>query len=236
LVPNLTVRDRVRGVDERTGLSTGSGLDPASEENLYAGFEMVPPEYQEEFRPNVVVRNWQSIPLEANRDDWIGKEMLGGGRFIPASVLWAIERRNRSDPKAAVRRLLGNWRDLVVINDEAHHVYGEKRTRAGEEPAYIRWNKIIARIKEAVSISLVVDLSATPWYGSGAAKPEGTLFEWLVSDFSVYDALQGGDRQHLRQLEGRLLGLGQQVRRAPGGPAAGDARRRRQGRPGAMAF
>jgi len=192
LVPNLTVRDRVRGVDERTGLSTGSGLDPASGENLYTDFEMVPPEYQEEFRPNVVVRNWQSIPLEANRDDWIGKEMLGEGRFVPASVLWAIERRNRSDPKAAVRRLLGNWRDLVVINDEAHHVYGEKRTRAGEEPAYIRWNKIIDRIKEAAPISLVVDLSATPWYGSGAAKPDGTLFEWLVSDFSVYDAFESG--------------------------------------------
>src|SRR6266568_2776210 len=192
LVPNLTVRDRVRGVDERTGLSTGSGLDPASGENLYTDFEMVPPEYQEEFRPNVVVRNWQSIPLEVNRDDWIGKEMLGEGRFIPASVRWAIERRNRSDPKTAVRRLLGNWRDLVVINDEAHHVYGEKRTKAGEEPAYIRWNKIINRIKEAASISLVVDLSATPWYGSGAAKPEGTLFEWLVSDFSVYDAFESG--------------------------------------------
>src|SRR6266702_8458730 len=81
LVPNLTVRDRVRGVDERTGLSTGSGLDPASEENLYTDFVMVPPEYQEEFRPNVVVRTWQGIPLEANRDDWIGKEMLGEGRF-----------------------------------------------------------------------------------------------------------------------------------------------------------
>jgi type III restriction enzyme len=192
LVPNLTVRDRVRGVDERTGLSTGSGLDPASEENLYGDFEMVPPEYQEEFRPNVVVRNWQSIPLELNRDDWVSKELLGEGRFIPASVRWAIERRNRSDPKAAVRRLLGNWRDLVVINDEAHHVYGEKKTKAGEEPAYIRWNKIIDRIKEASSISLVVDMSATPWYGSGAAKPEGALFEWLVSDFSVYDAFESG--------------------------------------------
>jgi type III restriction enzyme len=37
-----------------------------------------------------------------------------------------------------------------------------------------------------------MDLSATPWYGSGAAKPDGTLFEWLVSDFSVYDAFESG--------------------------------------------
>ena len=41
-------------------------------------------------------------------------------------------------------------------------------------------------------MSLVVDLSATPWYGSGSPKPEGTLFEWLVSDFSVYDAFESG--------------------------------------------
>ena len=29
-------------------------------------------------------------------------------------------------------------------------------------------------------------------YGSGSPKPEGTLFEWLVCDFSVYDAFESG--------------------------------------------
>jgi type III restriction enzyme len=91
-----------------------------------------------------------------------------------------------------MRRLLGGWRDLVILNDEAHHVYGEKRVRRGEEPEYIKWSKIIERIRQAARISLVVDLSATPWYGSGSPKPEGTLFEWLVSDFSVYDAFESG--------------------------------------------
>ena len=38
----------------------------------------------------------------------------------------------------------------------------------------------------------MLDLSATPWYGSGSPKPEGTLYEWLVSDFSVYDAFKSG--------------------------------------------
>lgn len=33
-------------------------------------------------------------------------------------------------------------------------------------------------------------MSATPWYGTGSPKPDGTLFEWLVSDFSVYDAFE----------------------------------------------
>ena len=154
---------------------------------------MVPPEYREEFRPNVLVRNWQGIPLEAKRDDWIGEEIIDEGWFIPQSVLRAMRRRMRQDPNAPIRRLLGSWRDLIVINDEAHHVYGEKRTRKGEEPGYIKWSRILERVSAAARLSLVLDLSATtPWYGSGSPKPEGTLYEWLVSDFSVYDAFEPG--------------------------------------------
>jgi len=188
LVPNLTVRDRV------SGQPRGDGLDPAGEHNLYDAFEIVPPEYREEFRPNVLVRNWQGIPLEAKREDWIGEGEipLEEGRFIPQAVLRAMQRRAQQDPNAAIRRLLGGWRDLVVINDEAHHVYGEKRTRQGEDPEYIKWSKILERISKAARVSLVIDLSATPWYGSGSPKPEGTLFEWLVADFSVYDAFESG--------------------------------------------
>jgi type III restriction enzyme len=188
LVPNLTVRDRV------SGMPRGDGLDPAGEHNLYDAFDMVPPEYREAFHPNVLVRNWQAIPLEARRDDWLGEGdmALEEGRFIPQAVLRAMQRRARQDPNAPIRRLLKGWRDLVVINDEAHHVYGEKRTRKGEEPAYIKWSHILERISKAARLSLVVDLSATPWYGSGSPKPEGTLFEWLVSDFSVYDAFESG--------------------------------------------
>ncbi|MFA5786966.1 MAG: DEAD/DEAH box helicase family protein [Actinomycetota bacterium] len=188
LVPNLTVRDRV------SGQPRGDGLDTSGEHNLYDAFEMVPPEYREEFHPNILVRNWQGIPLEAKREDWIGEGEvpLEAGRFIPQAVLRAMQRRARQDPNAAIRRLLGGWRDLVVINDEAHHVYGEKRMRKGEDPAYIKWSKILERISKAARVSLVIDLSATPWYGSGSPKREGTLFEWLVVDFSVYDAFESG--------------------------------------------
>ena len=188
LVPNLTVRDRV------SGLPRGDGLDPTGEHNLYDGFDVVPPEYREEFRPNVLVRNWQGIPLEGKRDDWIGEGQipLEDGRFIPQAVLRAMQRRARQDPNAAVRRMLGGWRDCVVINDEAHHVYGEKHTKKGEDPGYIKWSRILERVSKAARLSLVLDLSATPWYGSGSPKPEGTLYEWLVSDFSVYDAFESG--------------------------------------------
>jgi type III restriction enzyme len=140
LVPNLTVRDRVSGVPR------GDGLAHSGEHNLYDAFDMVPPEYHDEFHPNVVVRNWQGIPLEGKRDDWIPEGVLEEGRFIPAAVLRAMRRRAQQDPNAVIRRMLGGWRDLVVINDEAHHVYGEKRTRKGEDPGHIRWSKILQRV------------------------------------------------------------------------------------------
>lgn len=188
LVPNLTVRSRVQGVPR------GDGLEPSGEHNLYEAFDMVPPEYREAFHPNVLVRNWQNISLEPRRDDWIGEGdvPLEEGRFVPQAVLRAMQKRAKQDPNAPIRRLLGGWRDLVVINDEAHHVYGEKRGKKGEDPEHIKWSKILDRIGKAARLSLVLDLSATPWYGSGSPKPEGTLFEWLVSDFSVYDAFESG--------------------------------------------
>ena len=186
LVPNLTVRDRVSGVPR------GDGLEPGGEHNLYTDFDMVPPEYLDEFQPNIMVKNWQSVPLEAKRDDWIGEEIVEEGRFIPAAVLRAMRRRAQQDPNAVVQRMLKNWRDLFLINDEAHHAYGEKKTRKGEEPEFLKWSKILDRIAKATRISLVADLSATPWYGSGSNRPEGSLYEWLVSDFSVYDAFESG--------------------------------------------
>src|ERR1700691_4389781 len=70
LVPNLTVRDRVSGVPR------GDGLEPGGNDNLYKEFDVVPPEYLEEFQPNVMVKNWQSVPLEAKRDDWVGEEIV----------------------------------------------------------------------------------------------------------------------------------------------------------------
>ncbi len=186
LVPNLTVKDRV------SGASRGDGLNTAGPVNIYKQFDMVPPEYAEEFQPNLVVTNWHSVPLESKRGDWIGEEILEEGRFIPATVLRAMRRRAQQDPNSVIQRFLNNWRDVLIINDEAHHAYGEKRTRKDEEPEFLRWSKILTRVSKATRVPLVVDMSATPWYGSGANKPEGQLYEWIICDFSVYDAFESG--------------------------------------------
>src|SRR5205085_2161389 len=41
-------------------------------------------------------------------------------------------------------------------------------------------------------VKAVFDLSATPFYLKGSGYPEGTLFPWVVSDFSLRDAIECG--------------------------------------------
>ena len=184
LAPNLTVRDRLR-----------DSLMPHSEEggrSYYEVFDLVPPEYSEFFQPKVMIRNWQSISLVPTRDDWIS-DSIPVGALIPASVFTAMRRRSRvRGPERVIGRVIENVRDVMIINDEAHHVYGEKRTSGDAEPDVIVWNKIIQAVQSASRLALIADFSATPWYGSGSDKPEGKLYEWVVADFSVFDAFESG--------------------------------------------
>lgn len=108
-----------------------------------------------------------------------------------------------------VTRALGNKKNIVVINDEAHHCYREKPPEesgereekvASEEKREAEQNKEAARVWltgiEAINAKLgvrtVYDLSATPFFLRGSGYPEGTLFPWVVSDFSLIDAIESG--------------------------------------------
>ncbi|MGI8722399.1 MAG: BPTD_3080 family restriction endonuclease, partial [Geodermatophilaceae bacterium] len=108
-----------------------------------------------------------------------------------------------------VTRSLGNKKDIIVINDEAHHCYREKPPEeAGEreeklatdEKREAEQNKEAARvwltgieaINKKLGVRTVYDLSATPFFLRGSGYPEGTLFPWVVSDFSLIDAIESG--------------------------------------------
>src|SRR3981081_4654570 len=100
---------------------------------------------------------------------------------------------------------LMGMKNILVINDEAHHCYREKPKDAddedlkGDERKEAEKNNEAARLwisgLEAVSrklgISRVIDLSATPFFLRGSGYAEGTLFTWTVSDFALMDAIEG---------------------------------------------
>lgn len=100
---------------------------------------------------------------------------------------------------------LMGMKNIVVLNDEAHHCYREKPDAEdddlkGEEKAEADRNNKAAKlwisglemVKRTLGLRTVFDLSATPFFLQGSGYAEGTLFPWTVSDFSLMDAIECG--------------------------------------------
>ena len=113
----------------------------------------------------------------------------------------------KKTPDQVVRRVcreFGNKRGIVVFNDEAHHCYrrrsldGDEATSGtagltGDEKAEARvWVSGLEWVAAKLGVRAVYDLSATPFFLKGSGYPEGTLFPWVVSDFSLIDAIECG--------------------------------------------
>jgi type III restriction enzyme len=54
------------------------------------------------------------------------------------------------------------------------------------------WISGLEMVQRKLGVSLVYDLSATPFFLSGSGYLEGTLFPWTMSDFSLMDAIECG--------------------------------------------
>ena len=105
-----------------------------------------------------------------------------------------------------VCRELGNKKNIIVINDEAHHCYrrkpedpkeklvGDDRKEAEkrEEEARI-WISGLEAVK-AQDRRQGRSTTFRPHRSSSVARAtrEGTLFPWVVSDFSLIDAIESG--------------------------------------------
>src|SRR6266536_2992921 len=101
---------------------------------------------------------------------------------------------------------LMGMRNILVINDEAHHCYRERPDRAdeddltGEDRQEAQKNNEAARVwisgleivGKQLGINRTMDLSATPFFLRGSGYAEGTLFPWTMSDFSLMDAIECG--------------------------------------------
>jgi type III restriction enzyme len=101
-------------------------------------------------------------------------------------------------------------KNIIVLNDEAHHCYRRKidgeetetdaTTLTAEERAEAEENSKAAHVwisgiegfKDHLGIEAIYDLSATPFFLSGSGYGEGKLFPWVVSDFGLMDAIESG--------------------------------------------
>jgi type III restriction enzyme len=62
---------------------------------------------------------------------------------------------------------------VMVLNDEAHHTHDEES----------EWNKFIRKLHNSRTVSLQLDVSATPRYS------KGSLFAWTVFDYPLKQAI-----------------------------------------------
>ncbi|MCX5653972.1 MAG: DEAD/DEAH box helicase family protein [Planctomycetota bacterium] len=125
--------------------------------------------------PFVALLNWQQFTMTADAPS-LGEQF---GLSIPEEPRGEI-----------IADFLTQYPDLVIMNDEAHHVHG-KGTVKGEELVWRRFMKVLdergrERHGENRGLFLQMDFSATPFYGS-AHKRE--YFPHIVYDYDLREAL-----------------------------------------------
>lgn len=179
VAPGLTVKSRLKV------------LYPSDPQNYYQAFDIVPSDMFDKLRQaNIKVINWHMLSWET--EDQIKRKHT-------------VDKRGAKSDEAYTREVLGelaNAKNLIVINDEAHHAWRvnpeaigkytrERDLKDSAEEATV-WIGGLDRIHKTRGILRCHDFSATPFYPSGKKVSEETLFTWIVSDFGLNDAIESG--------------------------------------------
>lgn len=183
VTPGITIRDRLRV------------LQPGSDGNYFDERDLVPPDLQAAVRQaQLVITNWHAFALqEAKVAPTTRKLLLAGREDNPF--------RESSDAMVSrvLRAFVAGREQIVVFNDEAHHCYQDKPISSAlskeqqEANADARqWFVGLQAVHKRLGIKAVYDLSATPYYLAGSGYNEGFIFPWVVSDFSLMDAIESG--------------------------------------------
>jgi type III restriction enzyme len=191
VAPGITIRDRLRVLQPN---------DPGS---YYQSRELVPADMLTDIeRAKIVITNYHAFKLRETVEISKGGRQLLQGRTGPEISTLETE----GQMLQRVMPELMAMKNVLAINDEAHHCYREKPSSEeeeelkGDERQEAEKNREAARLwisgLEAVSRKLglqqVLDLSATPFFLRGSGYAEGTLFPWTMSDFSLMDAIECG--------------------------------------------
>lgn len=195
VTPGITIRDRLRV------------LLPNDPDNYYRQRDILSPHLHEQLaQAKIVITNYHSFQLRENVTTGMNTKSIGS--ITKSIIAYGKPGLFTETPDQMVRRVcreLSNKKNIIVINDEAHHCYrrkpdgedvllkGEDRTEAKKRDEEARiWISGIEAVKNKLGVKAVYDLSATPFFLRGSGYPEGTLFPWVVSDFSLIDAIEAG--------------------------------------------
>lgn len=188
VTPGITIRDRLRV------------LLPNDPQNYYRQRDIVSNQTMEQLgRAKILITNFHAFKL---------REKVAAGKLTKTILAEGRDSAFTETPDEMVRRVcreLGTKKNIVVLNDEAHHCYrrkpdgedmklkGDERKEAKQRDEEARvWISGIEAVKAKSGVKTIYDLSATPFFLRGSGYPEGTLFPWVVSDFSLIDAIEAG--------------------------------------------
>jgi len=188
VTPGITIRDRLRV------------LLPNDPENYYRQRDIVPAQLQDQLgQAKIIITNYHAFLL---------REKVAAGKITKSILAEGNPNPFTETPDQMVRRVcreLSTKKNIVVLNDEAHHCYrrkpdaedetltGDDRVEAKKRDEEARvWISGIEAVKAKIGVKAIYDLSATPFFLRGSGYPEGTLFPWVVSDFSLIDAIEAG--------------------------------------------
>ncbi len=190
VTPGITIKDRLRV------------LQPNDPDSYYRSRELIPSDMAPDLdKAKIVITNYHAFKLRERLELSKGGRSLLQGR---GEALQTLETEGQMLQR--VMPALMGVKNILVLNDEAHHCYrerpGEDQEGAlkGDERKEAEKNKEAARlwisgletVGRKLGVKRVMDLSATPFFLRGSGYAEGTLFPWTMSDFSLMDAIECG--------------------------------------------
>lgn len=103
----------------------------------------------------------------------------------------ALDVLDRRWARGNVLAFLSELPDLMVFNDEAHHIH---EVKSAGESSEVEWQKSLSRIAEGKGRRFVqVDFSATPYNDVGSGKKRRKVyFPHIIVDFDLKAAMQQG--------------------------------------------
>ncbi len=176
VAPGITFKERLRV------------LYPGEPDNFYDPFGLCPSEAlrQKLNQVALLIENWHILMPLKQTDR-------------------SVVKKGPESDEAFTRRVLGKlagYKDLVIINDEAHHAYRVpaeakiSKKQAAEQGLDLdeatRWIEGLDRIHKTRRLQRCFDLSAPPFAPTGKASSEAGLFSWIISDFGLNDAIEAG--------------------------------------------
>ena len=188
ITPGITIRDRLRV------------LLPNDPGNYYRQRDIVSAQQLTELgQAKILITNYHAFQL---------REKIAAGKITKSILAGGQPGLFTETPDQMVRRVcrdLSTKKNIVILNDESHHCYrrkpdaeeeklsGDDRLEAKQREEEARvWISGIEAVKAKIGVKAIYDLSATPFFLRGSGYPEGTLFPWVVSDFSLIDAIEAG--------------------------------------------